>query len=154
MEGQKIIEELFVMKLKFVFFISVLFLLASNLFAQKTSDEFGEVGFGVSKDPLNCETAFTKLQKVKNMIEEESNNNGVLILIARLGNKEKNRKLNRLRLLNVKEGLQITLGIEKKIVIAEGENVDGFGRVEFYLAGKFIGALLAVKNRHKIKCDF
>ena len=142
------------MKLKFVFFLSVIFLLTSNLFAQKTSDEFGEVGFGVSKDPLNCEMAFTKLQKVRNMIREEPNNNGVLILIARLGDEEKNRKLNRLRLLNIKEGLQLNLGIEKEIVIAEGENVDGFGRVEFYLSGNFIGALLAVKNKYKIKCDF
>jgi hypothetical protein len=40
------------------------------------------------------------------------------------------------------------------IVIAEGERVNGFGRVEVYLGGKFIGALVARRNSHILKCEF
>ena len=89
-----------------------------------------EGGIGVAEKPLNCEMTFQLMEDVRNLIRAEADENSVLILIARLGNGENSRNLNRRRLYNVREGLQVTLGIVKPIVIAEGERINGFGRVE------------------------
>ena len=111
-------------------------------------------GIGIADKPLNCEMTLQLMEDVRDLIGAESGERGVLILIARLSSGEKSRTLNRRRLLNVREGLQGTLGIIEPIVIAEGERVNGFGRVEVYSGGKFAGALLARKNSHVIKCEW
>ena len=104
--------------------------------------------------PLNCETTLRKFDDLRDLIKADKNKTGVLILIARLGNGEKLRNLNLRRLRNVRDSLKVTFGVEKDVVIAEGERIKGFGRVEFYLGGELVGALLAHKNKYKIICDF
>ena len=133
---------------------STLLLLTFTAIAQKQTLEPIVGGIGVSEKPMNCEMTFQLMEDVRNLIKTEANEKGVLILIARLGSGEKSRTLNRRRLYNVREGFQGTLGIMKPIVIAEGERINGFGRVEVYLGGKFVGALVARKNSHVIKCEF
>ena len=111
-------------------------------------------GIGVADKPLNCEMTLQLMEDLRDLIRAQGGENNVMILIARLGSREKSRSLNRRRLLNVREGLQGTLGIVKPMVIAEGERVNGFGRVEVYIGGTFAGALLARRNSHVIKCEF
>lgn len=122
--------------------------------AQKQTLKPIEGGIGVAERPLNCEMTLQLMEDVRDLIKAEADEKSILILIARLGNGERSRTLNRRRLYNVREGFQVTLGIVKPIVIAEGERVNGYGRVEVYIGGKFIGALLARKNSHVIKCEW
>ncbi|MDQ3819991.1 MAG: hypothetical protein M3362_20270 [Acidobacteriota bacterium] len=138
---------------KICFTIATLLLLMLATFSQEQTLEPINGGIGISKKPLNCEMTFQLMEDVRNMIQAEPDN-GVLILIARLGNGEKSLTLNRRRLYNVREGFQVTLGIRNPIVVAEGERINGFGRVEVYLGGKFVGALVARRNSHVIKCEF
>ncbi len=111
-------------------------------------------GIGVADKPLNCEMTLLLMEDVRDLIRAQGGENNVLILIARLGSGEKSRSLNRRRLLNVREGLQGTLGTVEPIIITEGDRVNGFGRVEVYSGGKFVGALLARRNSHVIKCEW
>jgi len=70
-----------------------------------------------------------------------------LILIARLGKGEKNKELNRRRLHNVRERLKAA-GIEsEKLVTAEGECVNGLGRIELYAGGRMIENLRVKRNK-------
>jgi hypothetical protein len=138
---------------RLLFTASLLLSLNFAVFAQEQKLEPVEEGFGVSERPLNCEMTFQRMEIVRRLIQTGSDEKSVLILIARRGDGEKSRTLSRRRLANVLEGLQVTLGIVKPIVVAEGEPIKDFGRVEVYLDGKFIGALLARKNSAIIKCD-
>jgi hypothetical protein len=143
---------MFVMVKKLFFVIALLLFLALAVAAQEQKLEPIEEGFGVSDRPLNCETTLVRMENIGRLAKASTDEKGVLILIARRGNGEKSLTLSRRRLTNVRHGLQVTLGIVKPIVVAEGERVSGFGRVEVYLDGKFIGALLARKNNVIIKC--
>ncbi|HEX8266039.1 MAG TPA: hypothetical protein VF596_11575 [Pyrinomonadaceae bacterium] len=139
---------------KNIFFTSAfLLLLTFGVIAQEQKLEPVEEGFGVSERPLNCETTFQRMEIVRRLIQTGTNEKSVLILIARRGSEEKSRTLNRRRLANVRKGLQVTLGIVKPIVVAEGKQASGFGRVEVFFDGKLIGAFLARKNSAIIKCD-
>jgi hypothetical protein len=139
---------------KISFTIATLLLLALTAAAQKQTLVPIEGDIGVLEKPLNCEMTFQLMEDVRNLIQAKADDKGVVILIARLGKGENSRTLNRRRLYNVREGFQVTLRIMKPIVIAEGERVNGFGRVEVYLGGKFFGALVAQRNSHAIKCEF
>jgi len=97
------------------------------------------IGWGVPNEPLNCEMNLQDLEHARNLARREPN--GFLIIVARLGDGERRKELNHRRLYNVR--LQLSrIGLPSdKIVVAEGERVSGFGRVEFYVRGEFIGAL-------------
>lgn len=138
---------------KLFFATALLLLLAFAVAAQEQKLEPVKEGFGVSERPLNCETTLVLMENIRRLIQAGTDKRSVLILIARRGNGEKSQTLNRRRLANVRRGLEYTLGIVKPIVVAEGERVNGFGRVEVYLDGKFIGVLLARRNSAIIKCD-
>jgi hypothetical protein len=76
------------------------------------------------------------------------NQDGLLILIARLGNGENRRELNRRRLYNVRLKLNTEHAVQKeRIIVAEGERLRGFRRVEFYVGGELVGALPVQKQR-------
>jgi hypothetical protein len=141
---------------RFMFVLVALLLCASTALAQEKSDElFASYSWGVPERPFNCEINFQRLERVRNMLRGQTNQRAVVIILARLGDGEKRRGLNRRRLNNVREGLSLTLSIEpERIVIGEGERVRGYGRVEFYLGGALAGALLVKKNGAVIKCDF
>ncbi len=72
-----------------------------------------------------------------------------MIAIARLGSGESSKELSRRRLENVRVYLRNRLS-EGKLVVAAGETVKGLGRVEMYVGGKLVEALLA--NRNKDLC--
>ena len=76
-----------------------------------------------------------------------------VILIARLGNGEVSRRLNRQRLqvarlyLHVGRGLEPPLK-EEHIVTAEGERVRGAGRIEAYVRGRLFMVFVFERNRN------
>lgn len=97
--------------------------------------------------PGNCETNSAELDDLRNEALEGTAKDGVIIAIARLGNRETSRVHNRRRLLAVK-GYLIKYGVPaQRIVMAEGERVDGYGRVELYAAGKLRNVLLTNPNK-------
>lgn len=127
--------------------VLVMLLSAAPLVAQEQSVHSFAQGWGIPDSPLNCEINFQNLEYVSSLVRKEKSRNGVLILIARLGSGEKQRELNRRRLYNVRLKLSGALDVPtERIVIAEGEQVKGFGRVEFYLSGELVGVLLVQKH--------
>ncbi len=100
--------------------------------------------------PGNCEMNAALLDSVRNEALEKANRDGTVILIARLGNGESSRVHNRRRLLIAKNYLSKYGLPAQRIVAAEGERVDGYGRIELYVAGKLRTVLLA--NRNKPMC--
>jgi hypothetical protein len=97
---------------------------------------------------LNCERNLLYQSVVVNAALEQTKENGVLIVILRLGDGETSRELMRQRLYNVREYFKERgnrLGSEK-LIVAEGERTKGYGRVEYYLDGKLYERLLFPKN--------
>jgi len=61
----------------------------------------------------------------------------LIILIARLGDKESSLRLNKRRLRTIRLYLENTRGVTtQRIITATGDHVSGRGRVEAYLDGK------------------
>lgn len=76
-----------------------------------------------------------------------------VILIARLGNREVSRRLNRQRLQIARAYLHVGRGLEppfeeEHIVTAEGERVRGAGRVEAYVRGKLFMVFMFGRNKN------
>jgi hypothetical protein len=71
-----------------------------------------------------------------------------LILIARLGNGENSRSLNQHRLHSARAYLTDYLAARSlgSIVTAEGERVNGYGRIEIYVKGRLYSALAVKPN--------
>lgn len=81
----------------------------------------------------NYESTIAELDLIAQTVGEAK----VIIMIARVGNREPARSLNRLRLRAVRDYLRFTRAIsEQRIITAEGDPVQGLGRVEVYLDGK------------------
>lgn len=100
----------------------------------------------IPKAPFTCEENLIHLERLAFLMYEEIERRGKLIVISRLGDGETSRQLNRRRLHNVREK-QKERGVPPEvIIIAEGERVRGYGRVEFYLGGKMVGGLLIKRN--------
>lgn len=129
--------------------LTIIMLLLSLLVlsAQEKSSQTDEKYWGIPKNPFNCETNYSYLQLVRESKKAQRDQNTVLIIIGRRGDGEYRNDLNRRRLHNVRLKLNNEFGIElEKIIVAEGEPTKGFGRIEFYLYGEMIGALLVPKN--------
>ena len=91
----------------------------------------------------NCEEGKALLDLLRN----ETGNEGVIILVARLGDGETSRKVNRERLYNTWSYLHHAGQFpDEKLVKAEGERVRGQGRVELYAKGKLMLVLTAKRN--------
>ena len=81
------------------------------------------------------------------MLRNEVGGEGVIILVARLGDGEKSRKVNRERLYNVWSYLHHAGQFpESRIVKAEGERARGRGRVDLYAKGKLMLVLTGRRN--------
>lgn len=97
--------------------------------------------------PTTCEFANGVLGSAVQAAKDDS----LIILVARLGTGEKGRSLNRRRLHNARSFLTERLGDYSlpsgKLVASEGERVNGYGRVEIYVLGKFYYALKIRRNR-------
>jgi hypothetical protein len=132
---------------KYNWILVVICLSISTSWSQQESNKTNDVGWDTPRTPLNCEINYSYLELTANKLKDKVNENGVLIVIARLGKEEKNKVLNHRRLHNVQQSLVELLKVSKeKIVTAESSQAENFGRIEFYLNGKLFGVLLAKKN--------
>jgi len=95
-------------------------------------------------DGTHCETTKAELD----LIAERAGQEGLIIIISHLGTKESSRSLNLRRLHSLAAYLQKTRAIDAdRIVTAEGERVQGLGRVEIYLKGKLFTVFTVKRNR-------
>jgi hypothetical protein len=93
--------------------------------------------------PTNCEFHIATLDAANN----EAGGKGLVIVIARLGDGEQRQTLNRRRLHNVRTYLvEFDHRSTETIITAEGERVNGYGRIELYVAGKLFYVLMIRTN--------
>ena len=90
--------------------------------------------------PDNCEGNSARLDVVRSK-SRAAGENKVTIVVARLGNGEQFRELNRRRLYTVRSYLTAMGLSSQKLITAEGERVQGYGRIEVYIAGELVGVL-------------
>jgi hypothetical protein len=97
--------------------------------------------------PQTCEIHSRILDMTRNEALWGSSKNSAVIAIARLGDGEISRQLNRRRLYNLMVHWKDYQLPEGKLVAAEGERVSGFGRVELYVAGKLFDTLVVKRGK-------
>jgi len=92
--------------------------------------------------PVNCEdvTAYVETAMV---MAQEAGEDSYLIIITRLGDGERSRKLSLDRVHTVKAFMRRWRG---KSVVAEGDRVKGYGRLEIYVGGKQVFILPLGRN--------
>jgi len=97
----------------------------------------------IERKPANCEFNISVLTGAHRVAGDA----GLVIMIAGLGNRERRRHLNHRRLHNARTFL-IEFGqrVPETIITAEGERVDGYGRVELYVGGKLFHVLMTNPN--------
>lgn len=97
-----------------------------------------------SAEPTNCENHIAVLEAA----HDETGRDGLLIIIARRGVSEDRRDLNHRRLYNARAYLTDYLNVRapEKIVTAEGEPVNGYGRIELYVGGRLFYVLGLSRN--------
>lgn len=104
--------------------------------------------WGIPSEPYNSEMNAMLMEQPVVLMRASPDSKSAIILIARLGRGEIRRELNKRRLFNVAERYRSSLGIlPGKIITAEGERVNDFGRIEIYWSGILIGALPVQKNQ-------
>lgn len=92
----------------------------------------------------NCEMNIHLLDTAHHLAGDDT----VIVAVARLGTGERNSELNRRRLHNVKAYLT-SFGWKRPretVVTAEGERVDGYGRIEIYVRGGHWATLAVRRN--------
>lgn len=94
--------------------------------------------------PTNCENHIAMLEAA----HHDAGKDGLIIIIARLGDAESRQDLNRRRLHNARAYLTEYLNLRAlgTIVTAEGERVKGYGRIELYVGGKLYHVLALRRN--------
>lgn len=95
--------------------------------------------------PINCEDFQAHLDHA--IIEWQKLDETRLILIARLGTGERGKKLNRARLDYVEDYLKTR---KVDYLLAEGERVKGFGRLEVYVGGHLIMSIPVEKGATRL----
>jgi hypothetical protein len=97
----------------------------------------------VETKPTNCEFNVSVLTGAHRVAGET----GLVILIGRLGRGETRREISLRRLHNARTFLtEFGHRNSQTIVTAEGERVDGYGRVELYAGGKLFHVLMVRPN--------
>jgi hypothetical protein len=98
----------------------------------------------MKEPPSNCEENISILGAATQAVDLGS----PLIVIARLGDGERNRDLNRRRLHNVRTYLSeyVHARPADTIITVEGEHVNGYGRVDLYVSGKLFHTLTVPQN--------
>jgi len=94
--------------------------------------------------PSNCEENISILGAATQAVDKD----GLLIVIARLGDGEQSRELNRRRLHNVRTYLSeyVHARAPETIITAQGDRVSGHGRIELYVGGKLFHVLTISRN--------
>jgi hypothetical protein len=116
------------------------------LAAQEPQNEFRQMK--LIERPLNCELNLLYQNLVMEEAIRETKNGGVLVVIGRSGSGESSRTIMRRRLLNVRQYFDERAQRldPQKVVIAQGDAVKGFGRLEFYINGILFQRLMFPKN--------
>ena len=123
------------MKLQMTIFLPVALAAVGCIDAQAQGKLVPTLGTAVK-----CEEAKALLDVLRNDAEDE----GVIILVARLGASDPWPKVNRRRLNSVWSYLHHAGQFpESRLVRAEGERLRGRGRVELYAKGKLMLVLVA-----------
>jgi len=86
-------------------------------------------------------------REIDRMAVEVKHSRERLFVIVRLGTGEKSRRVNRARLHNTQQYLSGKSFDPQTTVFAEGERVEGEGRIEFYLGGSLRLVTLAKRNQ-------
>lgn len=82
------------------------------------------------------------------LLAQRAGESKLIIMIARRGSKESSRSVSRVRLSTASGFLRSVRGVEKRrIVIGEGERVNGEGRIEVYLDGKLFMVFVFRRNK-------
>ena len=97
------------------------------------------------KEPVNCEVANIYADMAAQLARTSEGT--YLIVIGRLGDGEKSRRLNASRLRHVHRFLSNNRGVTK-MVTAEGEPKSGYGQLEFYVAGELLFTLPVRRNKN------
>ncbi|HMG72322.1 MAG TPA: hypothetical protein VK582_02385 [Pyrinomonadaceae bacterium] len=119
---------------------------ASLVIAQERASS--SIPYGFSDKPRDCEINIIRIESLKKLASAESNRDNAVIAVARLGDGEFAQDLNHRRLANVMTVLTGNLGMKKeRVVIASGERVRGYGRVEVYVGGQLVDALLVHRGK-------
>ncbi len=94
--------------------------------------------------PTNCENHIAVLEAA----HHDAGKEGLIIVIARRGNNENRLGLNRRRLYNARAYLTeyLRLRAPETIITAEGEPVNGYGRIELYVGGRLYYVLALRRN--------
>lgn len=94
--------------------------------------------------PTNCENHIAMLEAA----HHDAGKDGLIIIIAWLGDGESRQGLNRRRLHNARAYLAEYLNLRAPgtIVTAEGERVKGYGRIELYVGGRLYHVLALRRN--------
>ena len=102
-------------------------------------------GVQIPKPTLNhCEMNDNYLDNAHHLAGDDS----IIVAIAHLGTGESNAELNRRRLHNVRAYLT-SFGWKRRpetVVTAEGERVNGYGRVDIYVRGGHWASLAVKRN--------
>lgn len=100
---------------------------------------------GTVQNPTNCEDNISILSDA----HHKAGDTGLIIAVARLGDGEKSQSLNHRRLHNIRVYLTEFdwHRAPETIIIAEGERVKGYGRIELYVGGKLFSVLPIKRNR-------
>jgi hypothetical protein len=98
----------------------------------------------IEANPTNCENHIAILD----IADQDAGRDGLIIVVGRLGNGERSRELNQHRLHSARAYLTEYRRVRAlgTIVIAEGERVAGYGRIELYVGGKLHTSFAIRKN--------
>lgn len=130
--------------LHFALAVSLLLIGSAAVAAQRKVDSGTVQPSQIEATPSNCEENISILGAATQAVAKD----GLLIVIARLGDGERNRELNRRRLHNVRTYLSeyVHARAPETIITAEGERVSGYGRIELYVGGKLFHVLTIPRN--------
>lgn len=100
-----------------------------------------------NRSPDHCEARTAAMDG----ITQKTPPNDAIIVIARLGTGETKPNLNWRRLQNVRAYWTQAIALEarrkpEKILLAQGERANGYGRLEFYVAGKLVWVMNIPRN--------
>lgn len=133
--------------LQYALAMSALLVCASTASAQTEPRSTTSRPYEMETRPTNCAFHIATLDAA----HDEADRDSPVIVIARLGDDEQRRDLNRRRLHNVRMYLTEFASLDPQTIItAEGERVRGYGRVELYVGGRLFYTLMIRPNAETI----
>jgi len=136
---EKLVVFLFLMVLALWITVSALVVPAYGSFQGNEKQVLG------AHEPAGCETDMAYLDDASAKVAKLGD--GLVIVVARLGDGESSRSLNRRRLAKVRQYLSEEKGLKERVIVAEGEHVKGYGRIEVYIEGKLLYVLPIRRNK-------